>query len=599
MTLLASNPPGATRLDPADRTVLIYGALAAIANLAVYSLTVRGFWPWGRSYAFAFLMHAMWLVPLAGALLAGMRSGRRWLYALAAYGAVLPGLAAYGLGFGAYDLRLSVPLAGAAAFVLLPLIQELDARQPQWNYPAVFRAAWRNAVHLAVAGCLTLAVALLLWSASLMFRMIGIGVVENILGNVYFTLGIWPLVAAASLVGIRRRPQLAETLQRSWLTLNAWLLPLVTVVGLAFTLALAARLALGLEAVTLSAGALIAFSLVWIKLINAAWQDGEHAAPFGPRLRRLLRACTVCLLPLAAVALYGIAVRVHQYGWTGTRVWAAYCAAIVALYGLGYAWAALRPKRYYPALAATNLTAATATLALLALACTPVAAPQRLAADSQTQRLIDGRIEPDAFPYLAMQDKHGRWGREALRRLAEGAANDTEPQIALAAAAAIENRYYNWKAAPKEPEPIGGLPQFAVYPPGREVPAGWWEFLSVVQPFDAKQCAGEGPPAAADAVQGPRCVLIFADVSGDGQDDLVLYVRPNPEGHATFVREMTIAYSQRPDGQWRRLGTLTRQRRDDALDNEDLAGAVEQGQVSSVPRTERDLLVGETLLRLR
>ena len=123
--------------------------------------------------------------------------------------------------------------------------------------------------------------------------------------------------------------------------MNAWLLPLVTLVGLAFTVALAARLALDLQAVQLSAGALIAFSLVWIKLINAAWQDSPNAAPFGPRLRRALRWAMVCLLPLAAVALYGAVVRVDQYGWTVLRAWGVGSGVVLVLYGAGYAWAAL------------------------------------------------------------------------------------------------------------------------------------------------------------------------------------------------------------------------------------------------------------------
>ena len=37
-----------------------------------------------------FLLQLAWLAPLAGALLSGMRSGARWLIALAAYVLVLP-----------------------------------------------------------------------------------------------------------------------------------------------------------------------------------------------------------------------------------------------------------------------------------------------------------------------------------------------------------------------------------------------------------------------------------------------------------------------------------------------------------------------------
>ncbi|WP_271000121.1 hypothetical protein, partial [Listeria seeligeri] len=92
---------------------------------------------------------------------------------------------------------------------------------------AVFRAAWRNTVKLALAGGLALAVWLLFWAASAMFGMIGITAVGRVVKSTRFVLGVMPLVLAVCLVGVHRRPQLADTLQRSGLTLTAWLLPLV------------------------------------------------------------------------------------------------------------------------------------------------------------------------------------------------------------------------------------------------------------------------------------------------------------------------------------------------------------------------------------
>ena len=331
------------RLDAADRTVLFYGLLAALLGLGLHFVAIHRYRPWDQPFTMVFLLQLAWLAPLAGALLSGMRSGARWLIALAAYVLVLPLLAAYGLGWDAKNMLAVVSdsqrpmlitfLIGAAGFVLLPLVQELDPRQPQWNYPAVFRAAWRNTVHLALAVCLSISVFVLLWIAGMMFRMIGINTVLDVLGHARFHIAAWPIVLAVSLVGVRRRPQIADTLRRSWLTLNAWLLPLVALVGLAFTIALAARMALGFEAVKLSAGALIAFCALWIKLINAAWQDSP-AAPFGQGLSRTLRLAMLCLLPLAAVALYGLGLRVGQYGWTIPRVWALYCGGLLALYAL-------------------------------------------------------------------------------------------------------------------------------------------------------------------------------------------------------------------------------------------------------------------------
>ncbi|WZB66007.1 hypothetical protein WJ971_27080 [Achromobacter xylosoxidans] len=95
-----------------------------------------------------FAIQWVWLVPLAGAMLAGMRSGRRWLLALLAYALALPALHAYGLMplLGSQPVRysddgpraLATVITAASGFMLLPLIQALDPSRPGWDYPRCF-----------------------------------------------------------------------------------------------------------------------------------------------------------------------------------------------------------------------------------------------------------------------------------------------------------------------------------------------------------------------------------------------------------------------------------------------------------------------------
>ncbi|MEN4918676.1 DUF4153 domain-containing protein [Achromobacter spanius] len=609
MKIPTGKPLPQRQLGAADRSVLLHGAIAATLGLVLYMLVKARLWPLGNLYALVFLLQLAWLPALAGAMLAGMPSGRRWLIALAAYGLLLPALSAYGLVQAGEllphehagmpkgsDLFFTLLLTGAAAFVLLPLIQELDSGKPQWNYPAVFRAAWRNAVHLGMAGCLTLAVWMLLWAAGAMFGMIGISIVGDLVAAAPVQIVLWPMVLAASLVGVRRRPQLAEMLQRSWLTLNAWLLPLATLVGVAFSVALAARLTLGLQAVTLSAGGIIAFSLMWIKLINAAWQDSEEAAPFGPALRRLLRAGMVCLLPLAAVAGYGIAVRIDQYGWTSARAVGAYACALAGLYGAGYAWAALRPRRYYATLGATNLIAAGAVLALLAAVALSWASPQRLAAQSQLTRLMDGRLAPEDFPYAAMRSEHGRWGRDALQRLADGAADGRDPRIALAAASAFKDRYYSWDGRTAAPN-AKDMPAFTTYPEGRDIPREWWAGIADAYPAIASRCVPASGQATRQDTPLPLCQLVFADISGDGQDELILHVPQSSD--KSWSQSGFFAYGAATDGTWKLLGRLESEAGTDDPAREDVEAAIRQGLIRTAPRTDRDLIIGDGRLRLR
>jgi hypothetical protein len=84
-------------LDASDRTVLVYGVIAALLGVCLHQLMAHRTWPWGHPFALYFLLQWLALAPLAGALLSGMQSPRRWLAALAIYGLLLPAVTAYGL----------------------------------------------------------------------------------------------------------------------------------------------------------------------------------------------------------------------------------------------------------------------------------------------------------------------------------------------------------------------------------------------------------------------------------------------------------------------------------------------------------------------
>ena len=447
-------------------------------------------------------------------------------------------------------------LIGAAGFVLLPLVQELDPRQPQWNYPAVFRAAWRNTVHLALAVCLSISVFVLLWIAGMMFRMIGINTVLDVLGHARFHIAAWPIVLAVSLVGVRRRPQIADTLRRSWLTLNAWLLPLVALVGLAFTIALAARMALGFEAVKLSAGALIAFCALWIKLINAAWQDSP-----GPR--RSARACPErCAWPCSACC------RWRPWRCTAWACGSGSTAGPFPASGRSIAAACWRCTRW-----ATPARAAARGLLRHAGDDQPRgrlrhAGPAGAGADARGRPAPHRRAKPAAGPAgrppgtarIPLQQHAQRprpLGRDALRQLADGAASKRDPRIAQAAASALTGKYYSWDE-PKT-DLIAASPTFDTVPAGRQAPDGWWKFLVQQNPYVAQTCATASTTPPATVKQYERdapCLLLFVDLSGSGQEDLVLFTRVYTADNKYATQGSPQAYRRKTDGGWQHLGRL-------------------------------------------
>jgi hypothetical protein len=96
--------------------------------------------------------------------------------------------------------------------------------------------------------------------------------------------------------------------------------------------------------------------------------------------------------------------------------------------------------------------------------------------------------------------------------------------------------------------------------------------------------------------------VIYADLTGDGQDELILYVAPQQRGERR-TREWFIAFAPNTAGQWRHLGYLYaesfEQPLQDATGVDDVLQALKQGLVRTQPRADRDLIIGDQLLRLR
>src|SRR5690606_39717959 len=97
-----------------------------------------------------------------------------------------------------------------------------------------------------------------------------------------------------------------------------------------------------------------------------------------------------------------LGLRIGQYGWTVDRLWGVLAASVLAAHAFGYAWAALSRKDPWLAkLEPVNVTAALLGVALVLLANSPVLDPQRIAAHSQVERLLDVKSAPDD---IAMDD---------------------------------------------------------------------------------------------------------------------------------------------------------------------------------------------------
>jgi hypothetical protein len=184
-------------------------------------------------------------------------------------------------------------------------------------------------------------------------------------------------------------------------------------------------------------GTMIAACAALVILINATYQGGDHAGfpPFA--LKWAVRVAAIALVPLAVVAIYGLALRIGQYGLSVERIQAMACLVVGTCYAAGYAWAAVSRGRWMARLELTNWVAAHIAVVVLIAIFSPAVDPARMSVASQIGRLQAGTTPVSTFDFAYLRFKTGHWGEVALKRLADDAAH---PEIAARARAELARK---------------------------------------------------------------------------------------------------------------------------------------------------------------
>ena len=175
------------------------------------------------------------------------------------------------------------------------------------------------------------------------------------------------------------------------------------------------------------------------------------------------------LVPLVAISAYAIYLRVEQYGWTAGRVTSAACLVVAAAYAGGYAVAALPLGAWLARVSRWNFICALLVLIVIAALFSPVADPTRLSIDSQVSRLLAGRIDARKFDFDYLRWRGGRFGTEALARLAHVSEGPMAAYIKAKAQAATTAD----KGVFTPPVAADIAANVAVYPKGRALPASF------------------------------------------------------------------------------------------------------------------------------
>lgn len=296
------------------------------------------------------------------------------------------------------------------------LLVMLEHGRGGWkDYAALFQTAWTVIVRFLAASLFTLIVWGVIFLSNVLLELVSISVIEDLLEidpvPLLISGGVFGLALA---VAFEWRDYISPHLLLRLLRL---LVPMVVPV---LTLFLVAVLLNGLENV-LHVGSqtalLTAVAIGGITLVTVSVdRDASHQAS-ARLLRWSVKVLAVLLLPLTLLAVWGIGIRVAEYGWTPERLLAALSVGMVVLYGASYAVLVLFPGDWAGRLRGVNIALALLSFVLAGLWLTPVLNAERIAARSQMARIMQGQVTPDQAPMWELAQQWGDAGRQALAAL--------------------------------------------------------------------------------------------------------------------------------------------------------------------------------------
>ena len=566
----AADPPRQDEQRGLAISRLIAGAAQGIVLYLLYRASDSNTWPETDPFWMAPLLMVWVFVPLLFLQAVGtMRTQTLVIWTVAAT-ALLAGLAWYDIwrqwepvsvgsshGEGGMTFAL-VAFSIVGLFIAQSLIAAGDAdRKYIASYSGYFDAAWKFGVQLALAVVFVGVFWGVLWLGAVLFNLIGLKFLETLIEKSWFAIPATTLAVAASIHVTDVRAKLVAGIRTVVLTLLSWLLPLMTVIAVGFTLSLPFTGLTPLWATREAASILLTAAAVLVILINAAFQDGDpaHNRPVALRYSELVAA--VILVPVVLIAAHALWLRVAQYGWTVERIATAATILVALCYAFGYTVAALLSLRggiWMNFSSRVNVVTALVVLAILLAMFTPLGDPARLSVNAQVARLKGGKVNPNAFDFTYLRSEGGRYGRKALADLAKGDFGGSTKTIREMAAAALAG---NTIPAGK-PTKSDIARNVHVYPNSRALPRTMIE-------QDWQKTAGA--PVCLTQPVSP-CDGFFADLDGDGDEEVVLITGGDPYWYGTVLKVG-------PDKLWKVVASI----------NGHCAGmldALKKGQVTTV-----------------
>ena len=399
-----------------------------------------------------------------------------------------------------------------ACFKALMYLQQ-RANQVPLTYQVLFTNSWRNFLVTALSAIFVLIfwLILLLWGE--LFKVIEIDFFRDLFREDWFIFPVLGFALGLGMVIFRNLTRVIDTITKLLHALIKLLLPLIILVAVIF---LAALPIVGLDVLwaTGNGTALLLWLLAVILFFtNAVYQDGRETNPYAPVVHRLIFS-GLCIMPIiSALSLYGLVLRLNQYGWSVERCWAFVVWLILTLLAVGYVIGIVRRRAEWSIdLARVNRYMGLVVLGLMILANSPILDFRKISLNSQMNRVDAGQIELEEFDFWYAKQHLARPGYLAMEEMKRQVGNSDPDLLEL-----INNPVNKWGAQRM-----------------RAADEMWAEMLYRPEAFDVpRQLKGFIDKQYFGTTEGDP-VMVQVDLDGDGQSEYLLFL----------LQEFGIAYSQ-------------------------------------------------------
>ncbi len=404
---------------------------------------------------------------------------------------------------------LSITLA---CFKALMYVQQRANRVPL-TYQVLFTNSWRNFLVTALSAIFVFIFWLILMLWGELFKVIEIDFFRDLFREDWFIFPVLGFALGLGMIIFRDLTRVIDNITKLLHGLIRLLLPLVISVAVVFIAALP-FVGLNVLWATGNGTALLLWLLAIILFFtNAVYQDGRETNPYSPIIHRIIFS-GLCVMPvISALSLYGLILRLNQYGWSVERCWAFVVWLILSLLAVGYVIGVIRRRAEWTVdLARVNTAMGLVVLAIMLLANSPLLDFRKISLASQLNRVESGEIELEEFDFWYTKQHLARPGYLAMQQMKQEI-GDTDPALLEL----ISSPVNKWRAQRM-----------------RNNEDMWAEMIYRPESFDVPENLKRVINKQSPIVSEGDAVMFQVDLDADGQNEYLLF----------RLQQFGIGYSQ-------------------------------------------------------